>query len=213
MDWSSWAKYGRPYCAWFAPQITVLIASLDAAACAPLKLYRPRSSLACNFNHHHILVTRKWYGTDHSDWERSQKLRQLTEHMWIELACSHGFLSSSLVAWCMQVIINLCAIVTDSKSARWRERKEERIWNKYSVPSTLWIPYTKNNGPLFSKLETWSPKFCWKNYFKIKTNRSTFNVHQELSKYGVNASVCGGEPSKLKPRKFPEGGHPKIYRF
>ena len=53
VDLSSWAKYGRPYWAWSAPSITVLIASVDAAACALLKWYMPRSSLTYNYKHHH----------------------------------------------------------------------------------------------------------------------------------------------------------------
>ena len=65
VDLSSWAKYGRPYWAWSAPSITVLIASVDAAACALLKWYMPRSSLTYNYKHHHTHVRCNRWGTEH----------------------------------------------------------------------------------------------------------------------------------------------------
>ena len=75
VDLSSWAKYGRPYCAWSAPSITVLIASVDAAACALLKWYMPRSSLTYKFKQHHKLVSHIRHGTACVTW---QNVRQLT---------------------------------------------------------------------------------------------------------------------------------------
>ena len=65
VDLSSCAKYGRPYWAWSAPSITVLIASVDAAACALLKWYMPRSSLTYNYKHHHTHVRCNRWGTEH----------------------------------------------------------------------------------------------------------------------------------------------------
>ena len=75
VDLSSWAKYGRPYCAWSAPSITVLIASVDAAACALLKWYMPRSSLTYKFKQHHKLVSDNRHGMSCVTW---QNVRQLT---------------------------------------------------------------------------------------------------------------------------------------
>jgi len=77
VDLSSWAKYGRPYCAWSAPSITVLIASVDAAACALLKWYMPRSSLTYKFKQQHKLVSDNRHGISMLcvTW---QNVRQLT---------------------------------------------------------------------------------------------------------------------------------------
>ena len=94
VDLSSYAKYGKPYWDWPATSITVLIASLEAAARALLKWYIPLS--VCTYTRGGVVACLWVYQNEKK--ECSEMM--LTYSLWIFFSQSHSLLSSSLVACC-----------------------------------------------------------------------------------------------------------------